>query len=194
MDHVAETRSRKEMFTRWLKRLAGPASAQEPAVSTNGLPGFLRPPGAVDEKKFADLCGRCLECKDICPYNAIITLDRAHGAAVGTPAIRAEDNPCRLCTELHCVQVCSTGALEPSPIRDVSMGTARLDADLCLTYKGEACDECARVCPLGEDALRMRDGHPEVVDDGCVGCGMCVFFCAVTPSALRIDSPTNPAP
>jgi ferredoxin-type protein NapG len=180
------------MFTRWLRRLAGPAPAPQPAASAGSLPGFLRPPGAVDEKRFSDVCGRCMECRDICPYNAIQTLGSEYGAAMGTPVIRPEDSPCRLCTELHCAQVCSTGALEPSPIREVSMGTARLDPERCVTFQGEACDECARVCPLGEDALRMRDGHPEVVEDGCVGCGMCVFLCAVTPSALRIDSPTNP--
>ncbi len=75
----------------------------------------------------------------------------------------------------------------PASGSETRKGTARLDPDRCWAVLGQPCDYCVKECPLGERALRWRDGWPEVVAEACTGCGMCVAICTATPPALRIS-------
>ena len=79
------------------------------------------------------------------------------------------------------------------------MGTARLEPERCWAVQGQPCDYCIKECPLGEKALRWSNGRPEIVEDVCTGCGMCVHICTATPSALSVERspvlvPPDPAP
>jgi len=183
--------SRRSLFARWLKRPAGPSSHPDEACTqveaANGLPGFLRPPGARPEDKFLELCERCTDCRDACPYTVILHLGPAYGEAEGTPAILPQDDACRLCADLPCISACPSGALQPVPREEVNMGLARLDPLLCLAVQGEGCDSCVGSCPLGEKALRWAVDRPEILAAGCTGCGMCVEICPARPRALTVD-------
>jgi ferredoxin len=183
--------TRRELFTRWLKESVKPEPISPPKPDPRLLPGFLRPPGAAEEAKLVSLCERCHKCADACPHDVILPLGPAYGEAEGTPAILPRGGPCRLCDDLPCAAACPSGALKPVPIYQVWMGIARLDPALCWAVKKQPCDYCVKECPLGEAALRWNDDRPEVVEEECVGCGMCVHICAATPSALTVVPPRS---
>ncbi len=185
---------RRSLFTRWLQNLSGsgaaPGAAEEQAIRPVPIggdqPPFLRPPGARPEKRFLDLCERCTDCRDACPYNVILPLGPAYKEAEGTPSILPDVDACRLCEDLPCIQSCPSGALQMVPREEIQMGTAVLNPALCLAVQGQPCDDCIKSCPLGESALRWGGDRPEVVVGHCVGCGMCVEVCPARPRALSV--------
>jgi ferredoxin-type protein NapG len=177
--------SRRKLFTRWLERPARAEKKLTPAVRRM-LPDFLRPPGAAPEASFLELCERCPDCREACPHDAILPMGPAYGDGEGTPVILPRGRPCHLCEDLPCARACPSGALKPLPVAEVRMGTARLDPSRCLSVKGQSCDDCLKECPLGERALRWNSDRPEIVEETCTGCGMCVHICAADPGALTV--------
>jgi MauM/NapG family ferredoxin protein len=160
---------------RVLERLSGP----EP----------LRPPGAVPEREFLRRCIKCNKCVQVCPYRSIRLEPLRAGRRFGTPTIDARAMPCYLCME--CPPVCPTGALDRglTEKRDVRMGVAVIDEDLCLAFHGIICRTCFDRCPLFREAITMRDEmYPEVHEDVCVGCGICVHKCVGPEGAIVIRS------
>ena len=184
---MSEPLTRRELLTFWRTFDAGPARPPQPARSF--LPAYLRPPGAVDEGRFASVCERCHKCQEACPHDVILPLGPAYGRDEGTPAILPRGGACRLCDDLPCAVACPSGALRPIPITAVRMGTARLNPAACLAVRGQPCDDCVKECPLGDRAIRWSGDRPEIVEEGCTGCGMCVHICPADPPALRIDGP-----
>ena len=149
----------------------------------------LRPPGALPEKEFLDRCYRCGNCVDVCPAHAIKSTATDEVETSGTPYIDPDLAACVVCDELACVRACPSGALESivSPA-EIDMGLARVQPDLCLREQGEDCTSCVDKCPLGSDAIAVGDGGLiEASPDGCVGCGVCQFFCPTTPKAITIE-------
>jgi len=61
-------------------------------------------------------------------------------------------------------------------------------------YDLELCDLCVRECPI-KDAIRlipMSDDPADkrrtpLVEEACVGCGMCEMICPVDPAAIVIE-------
>ncbi|MCK9473051.1 4Fe-4S dicluster domain-containing protein [Sulfurimonas sp.] len=95
----------------------------------------LRPPGAVDEKKFLALCIKCGQCLQVCPYHSIKLTDMAHGHGIGTPYIDADERACYACNAVPCVLACPSGALDHhcEKPEDIRMGIAVLEfPDTCL--------------------------------------------------------------
>ena len=95
----------------------------------------LRPPGAVEEKRFLALCIKCGQCLQVCPYHSIELADFAKGYGLGTPYIDARKRACYLCGAVPCVLACPSGALDHHTEKpeDVHMGVAVLiNADTCL--------------------------------------------------------------
>jgi len=147
---------------------------------------YIRPPGALPEAAFLAACTRCGQCTDVCPVHAIHPLGAEHGLAAGTPALEVALTACVMCAEMPCAAACPTDALDvPDDLwRDVHIADIAIDAERCITYHGTACGVCARVCPVGETALRLDpDGHP-VLGDACTGCGVCIRACVTSPSSI----------
>ncbi|WP_373035977.1 4Fe-4S dicluster domain-containing protein [Sulfurimonas sp.] len=95
----------------------------------------LRPPGAVDEKKFLALCIKCGQCLQVCPYHSIKLSDMAKGHGLGTPYIDADERACYACKAVPCVLACPSGALDHhcEKPEDIHMGIAVLEfPDTCL--------------------------------------------------------------
>ncbi len=95
----------------------------------------LRPPGAVDEKRFLALCIKCGQCVQVCPYHSIKLADMVKGAGIGTPYIDANERACYSCTAVPCVLACPSGALDHhcEKPEDIHMGIAVLEfPDTCL--------------------------------------------------------------
>jgi MauM/NapG family ferredoxin protein len=184
--------SRRGLLTFWKKPLeelrqkpAPAAPPPEPAVDSTRWP--LRPPGMMQELLLQHYCIRCGKCVEACPAEAIFPLGAAWGKAKGTPAIDARKQPCVLCDGLQCTHVCPSGALIPVYAnRDVDMGLAVLDPARCVTHKGEACDVCVATCPIPGAIAVAADGKVTIVDDACVGCGLCEHVCPTEPASVRV--------
>lgn len=160
----------------------------------------MRPPGAVEEERFMELCIRCARCIEVCPYSSIQRSSYYDRLQIGTPYVYAQQRGCYLC--MLCPPVCPTGALDPHVIRplQVRMGIARINEKTCLNYiyeqdelqgvsrDGSAmiCNVCFNVCPLRDTAIILKNGLLPVITDECVGCGACVEKCPTRPKSMQI--------
>lgn len=150
---------------------------------------FFRPPGALDELAFLTACTRCEDCMKACPADAIIKAPTGAGFSVGTPIIDPAAQPCIVCPDMPCAQVCPTGALQAPPHlwRGYRLGRLELLPERCIAFDKVECGVCARACPIGEQALRLDDqGCPVIHVEGCVGCGVCVKACVTSPPSLEL--------
>jgi ferredoxin-type protein NapG/ferredoxin-type protein NapH len=148
---------------------------------------FLRPPGALPEKMFMESCINCGVCAQVCPTECIrfFTQDMEGKVKPNTPYIVAADRACNLC--LECTKICPTGALLPvKEKKDVRMGLALLEENLCLPYINQGgCGACYTICPVNAVYLD-RQRYPKVINDKCVGCGLCEEVCLQKVKAIRI--------
>lgn len=180
---------RRRFFREALGRLLRPFTEE----STERFPSAgpkrrLRPPGAMDEARFVDACQRCGHCVEVCPALAIRPVISTDRVVNGTPFIDPDAAACVVCEGLKCTHVCPSGALLPlSAAADIAMGLAEVDEAVCVRNIGESCSICVDRCPLGATAIRI-DGprSPTVVSPGCVGCGVCQFYCPTTPKAIVV--------
>ncbi len=143
----------------------------------------LRPPGAVSAELFLDLCIKCSDCIEACPTWAI---DKAADGS-GYPVLDPNTRACGLCEDpLPCVQSCETGALEMLPRGAVRLGLAMLEPRRCVVPRGQSCDSCVLYCPVAEEAIRMSEDGPVIIESGCTGCGICAVICP--EKAIRIEA------
>ncbi|MCD6117666.1 4Fe-4S binding protein [bacterium] len=167
------------------------------AVSKPSVKGsVVRPPGSVEESKFLDLCIRCGECVRVCSTSGAglqHALTESGFQGIWTPVLFPETGYCEYNCNL-CGEVCPTGAIKFLPIKErqqIKMGTAHFDKTRCIPwYYGEDCMVCEEHCPLPDKAIKFRktdvvtiDGKkaevnlPYVIEDLCIGCGICVNRC-----------------
>ena len=166
--------------------LAGAARGKSPAP--------LRPPGALDEKKFSGVCIRCGNCERACPARIIRPALGAAGLAnLLTPTLSFSTDYCRE-TCHRCTQVCPSGALPRLTLTEKNkhaIGGARVELDLCLLADGRECTECIKSCPFDALSIQSKDGgfstQPSVDLKKCNGCGACEASCPVRPRrAIRV--------
>ncbi len=176
--------SRRGFFTRGLAEVLGHAVD---ALGERVEASASRPPGALPEGAFVAACTRCGDCMTACPAGAIVRLDAA-GMAAGTPTIDPAATACLACPDMPCAAACPTGALErpEDGWRGVRLGRIAI-AGSCIAFRDVECGVCARVCPIGADALRLDEAGIPVVGDACVGCGTCIGACVTSPSSITIE-------
>ena len=169
-------------------------------------PRLIRPPGALPEKDFLQLCQRCGLCMKACPTNVINpTLAEAGMAGFWTPVLVMTQGYCEYTCTL-CGSVCPTGAIReisvPEKIdRPIRIGAAYVDRGRCLPWSGNGpCIVCQELCPTSPKAIYLRKeivpgpGHAAVVGTvpyvdlkRCVGCGICENKCPVRGKpAIRV--------
>ena len=156
-----------------------------------------RPPGAVPEPQFLALCDRCGDCVNACPHAAILTYPDTAGAQANTPVMRPERRPCHLCDDYPCIAACPTGALRAAPSLPPSdgiertalwsLGTVSLDCERCFAYSGPECGACVGWCPGDLEAIRLVGWRPRLDPETCVGCGLCIEACPMTPPAISME-------
>jgi ferredoxin len=162
---------------------------------------LLRPPGAVDDAHFADLCVGCGNCVRACPAGIIEpNLDFARARGFLTPMLNFENDYCREdCTA--CTHVCPTGAIRELTLegkRNTPIGLAVVDRDLCVLSdesQWQDCAACQMACPytaveiaFDEDTYRSSVIiHPEL----CVGCGACPPRCPANPKSAIVIRPAG---
>jgi MauM/NapG family ferredoxin protein len=152
----------------------------------------IRPPGALPEQKFRETCSRCGECVKVCPVQCI-RIDSTGVRGAGAPFIDIDTAACALCDGLLCMNKCPSGALLPTPIGDIDMGTAVWNEQTCLRSAvgeppaDESCTTCIDVCPIGEMAIFLDNNKIKVKEDGCTGCGMCQNRCPTRPRSIVVN-------
>jgi ferredoxin-type protein NapG len=146
---------------------------------------WLRPPGALAEKQFVQTCRRSGKCVEACPAKCI-KLDAGGEKGAGAPYIEIDAAACVVCDGLYCMRVCPSGALVPTSINDIDMGTAVWNEESCTRSSGSDCKICVDECPLGEMAIQLKDGEIAVQPMGCIGCGMCQHFCPTSPKSIVV--------
>ena len=153
----------------------------------------VRPPGALPEPAFVAACTRCGECASICPVHAITMLPATAGLAAGTPVLDVAATACIMCDGMPCAAACPTPALDVPPWgwRDVQMAEIMIDQGRCITWRDVECGICVRVCPVGEDALKLDERGRPVVGAACTGCGACIAACVTTPSSISAAPTRN---
>lgn len=182
------------MFMLGLQRLIKPLAEYieqrvdltEPPVVVRTM---LRPPGAIPEEEFLRRCYRCGNCVDVCPARAIRPVPSGDFERAGTPMIDPTLSACVVCEELACMRACPSGALQlVAAPTDIRMGLACVDTRQCVRSRGENCTFCVEKCPFGETAIGVSDGGEIIVRaGGCVGCGVCQFYCPTHPKAIQVS-------
>lgn len=129
-----------------------------------------RPPYAVPEADFTDLCNGCPDCAVACEEN-MIRID-----ANALPVMQFGQAECTFCGE--CVKACPTGALDAAKARPWPYVASIKKG--CLALNGIVCRTCGDVCD--EEAIHftlMTGGRalPEVDEENCTGCGACASTC-----------------
>lgn len=151
----------------------------------------LVPFGAGSVKDFYSRCTGCGLCISACPNDVLRpSTDLSH---LMQPQMGYDKGYCRPeCTA--CSQVCPADAIlpiTPEQKREIHIGTARVDLDLCLVNRdGVSCGNCARHCPVGAIRMVEHDGRkiPAVNEARCIGCGACENLCPSRPiSAITVD-------
>ncbi len=145
-----------------------------PAVRLSGLTGpnwthsVIRPPGAIEEKKFFERCLKCGQCMRICPTNVI----QPGGLNAGienlwTPVLnfRTGTSGCQY-NCVACGQSCPTAAIRPITLEEkhgkdkfkkrghIRIGTAFFDRSRCLPWAMNLpCIVCQENCPVSPKAI-----------------------------------------
>ena len=172
-------------------------------------PLILRPPGAKFETDFLRMCIKCGQCAEACPFDTLLMAKPGDNKPMGTPYFIPRDVPCYMCTDIPCVLVCPTGALDEESVSSIvegeqildinksKMGLAVVDEESCIAFWGIQCDVCYRACPLMDEAIVLeykrneRTGKhalliPKVMSKACTGCGLCERACVTQKAAIFV--------
>ncbi len=175
-----------------LQRFEDRPAPQPPAPQQSWTPppaearAWLRPPGSVEEQAFRETCSRCGECVKVCPA-ACIHIDPTGNMGAGAPYIIPDEMPCVLCDGLVCMRGCPSGAIQPTALFLIDMGTALWHADRCTrTTAGDDCQACVERCPVGTQALSIRGREVVVGAEHCTGCGVCQNSCPTAPKSIEV--------
>jgi polyferredoxin len=164
---------------------------------------LLRPPGA-SERRLLETCVRCGACIRVCPTGALHpSLGEGGPEGLWTPRLLPRQGYCDYgCTA--CGSVCPVQAIPPLRLeekRERIIGTAAVDRDRCFPWSSDReCIVCEEMCPLPGKAIRLeevpvsRDGvgpstiqRPIVLEEECIGCGICENKCPVEgEAAIRV--------
>jgi polyferredoxin len=163
-------------------------------------PALIRPPGALAERLFTDLCVRCGECMKVCIGNALQPSFLEAGIeGMFTPRLEARIGYCEYNCTL-CGQVCPSGAIRQltrAKKQRFKIGSAYFDKNRCLPYaQGIPCIVCEEHCPTPDKAIKFRETEvlnskgsrmmvkqPYIVDELCIGCGICENKCPLPGNA-----------
>ncbi|MBL8843478.1 MAG: 4Fe-4S dicluster domain-containing protein [Planctomycetes bacterium] len=165
-------------------------------VPTRASESLLRPPGALAEATFATTCQRSGECIAACPVHALRPLRSSDPLRDATPYLVPSQRACVVCEDLACMKACPSGALTLVPKEAIRIGLAEVHHGDCRRSFGEPCRECVDRCPLGSAAIGLDErGRVEVRQPGCIGCGVCEYYCPTAPRAITIQPwPAAPLP
>lgn len=134
----------------------------------------LRPPWAIAESLFIEICTNCSECISHCPTHII------KPARANFPVIDFSSGECLFCEQ--CVDVCKPHALLKTRQEAPWAIKASIDEAACITYQSVECRSCYDPCEARAIQMPPRLGGisiPVLNSDNCTGCGACFAICPV---------------
>jgi len=160
---------------------------------------LIRPPGALPEAAFLNICLRCGLCMKACPTNGLQPCVLEAGLnGVWTPRLIPRIGGCEKNCNL-CGRICPTSAIRRLPLEEktyVKMGTAVIDRSRCIAWEQDkVCLICDEACPFNAISSlneRVREStllRPFVDERLCTGCGLCEARCPIEgPAAIEVYS------
>jgi MauM/NapG family ferredoxin protein len=187
--------------------LAGVALAGVEPIRSRQPATLIRPPGAASD--FSALCFRCGACVRVCPTQGLQpSLFDSGVQNLLTPKLVPRLGYCSFSCNA-CGQVCPTEAIAPLDIEEKQqavIGLASVNQDRCLPWAYNIpCIVCEEACPVADKAIQLEEvqamnaegelialQRPRVVQDLCIGCGICEFQCPMGgEGAIRVYAPTD---
>ena len=145
----------------------------------------LRPPWAVNESLFDELCNGCGDCIASCP-TSILVKGRA-----GFPVVNFSKGECEFCA--NCVVACKTGAIQRThESGEVPWALKAVIGESCVTQEGVICRSCTEQCEPHAIKFHLDVGsvpQPQLDESKCNGCGACVSICPV--NAISVVAPAQ---
>ena len=145
----------------------------------------LRPPWALDEYLFTDICERCGDCISVCHAGII------QSGSGGFPEMNFTDSGCDYCGD--CADRCKPQALirhnQASPFP--SQQKVSIDHSHCFTERGIVCRSCGEVCEYEAIGFKPATGgvsHLQLNTELCDGCGECVHVCPASIIQIKKSS------
>ena len=164
---------------------------------------LIRPPGAR-ENSLEARCIRCGLCVRACPTGAIqFALLEGGLESLWTPVLVPRLGYCDYSCNA-CGQVCPVEAIPPLGLeekRRAVLGRAYVDRNRCIPWADHRpCIVCEEMCPVPEKAIVLEEvtvtdaagqpvtvQRPRVVEERCIGCGICEYKCPVSgEAAIRV--------
>ena len=140
--------------------------------SASSRPRPHRPPWAVAERSFIQLCDSCGDCIRACPEGILIS------GRGGYPQVDFSRGGCSFCGE--CAGACQRGGLGSSDGHPWNQKV--FIAQSCRSNQGSECHACGESCPTSAIQFRPQgggSGMPMLEQALCNGCGACISVCLV---------------
>lgn len=172
-------------------------------------PRWILPPGA-ERAGILGMCIRCGACIGACPTGGLQpAISEAGIEGFWSPVLIPRSGYCHH-TCNACGQACPVGAIPPLELeakQAAVIGRAVIDRDRCLPWSESIdCIVCEEMCPLPQKAILLESGSdvdrdesmkdillPRVIQEDCIGCGICEYKCPVEgPAAIRVHT-TEPS-
>ncbi len=135
----------------------------------------LRPPWALAESKFIQICTRCSDCKDICPELII----QSGSGKFPEVNFHQGNGGCTFCGK--CVEVCKDDALAKHEGEAPWLIVATI-SPACISLHGVTCRACGDSCDEQAILFKIESGgvsRPIIDESKCTGCGYCLKPCPV---------------
>ncbi len=134
-------------------------------------PNPIRPPWAIPETNFDEVCTSCGDCISACPQQ-IISFGRGK-----LPVVSLANAECTFCEE--CVNHCKAGSLNKASRSEPWSHKAQISRS-CISFQGVTCRICGDACEQGAIRFTWQTGglsFPELKSASCNGCGACIAPC-----------------
>ncbi len=147
----------------------------------------IRPPWALPENVFNDVCTCCGDCISACAEAIVVK------GSGGFPEISFTGGECTFCGD--CVKACAPRALVRERDGALPWTLTVTVADTCLGDQGVVCRLCEEQCePRAIRFPRLGGAGVPVIDrDACTGCGACIRFCPADAISAHPQQPSEAA-